>query len=178
MADVACQRWGTMAEMALAATQVAHGAADNHSDGRNGPVRFFAKKRGHTVRIVTKKRAAAAVAAIALAGGGMAAFAYWTGGGSGSGSASATTPSALTVNQSTSVTGLFPGATAVTLSGTFDNSNSGPVFIHNVTAAVHTFSSQTDNTKPACTQADFAIGGSATVDANVAAGSGVGSWTG
>jgi len=130
------------------------------------------------VRFITKKRAVAAAAAIAIAGGGMAAYAYWTGGGTGSGAASATTPSALTVNQTTSVTGLYPGATAVTLSGTFDNTNAGPVYIHNVTAAVHTFSSQTDNTKPACTQADFAIGGSATVDGNVAAGSGVGSWTG
>jgi len=130
------------------------------------------------VRFVTKKRAAAAAAAIALAGGGIAAYAYWTGGGSGSGSASATTPSALTVNQSTSVTGLFPGASAVTLSGTFDNPNSGSVYVHNVTAAVHTFSTQTDGTKPACTQADFAIGGSATVDANVPAGNGQGAWTG
>jgi len=130
------------------------------------------------VRFITKKRAVAAAAAIAIAGGGMAAYAYWTGSGSGSGSASATTPTALVVNQSTSVTGLFPGATAVTLSGTFDNSNSGSVYIHNVTAAVQAFSSQTDNTKPACTQADFAIGGSATVDAQVPAGNGVGAWTG
>ena len=108
----------------------------------------------------------------------MAAYAYWSGSGTGSGAASATTPSALTVNQTTSVTGLFPGATAVTLSGTFDNANSGPVFIHNVTGAVAAFSSQTDTGKPACTQADFAIGGTANVDANVAAGNGVGSWTG
>src|SRR5437588_6055087 len=114
-----------MAEMALAATQVADTAADNHSDGRKGPARVFRQQRGHTVRIVTKKRAAAAAAAIALAGGGIAAYAYWTGGGTGSGSAAATTPSALTVNQTTSVTGLYPGATATTLSGTFDNPNSG-----------------------------------------------------
>jgi hypothetical protein len=130
------------------------------------------------VRFLTKKRVAAAAAAVFVSGGAMAAYAFWTGGGSGSGSASATTPSAVTVNQSTSVTGLYPGATAVTLSGTFDNPNSGGVFIHNVTAAVHAFSIQTDATKPACTQADFAIGGSATLDANVAAGNGVGAWTG
>ena len=130
------------------------------------------------MRFITKKRAVAAAAAIAIAGGGMAAYAYWTGSGTGSGAASATTPSALTVNQTTSVTGLYPGATAVTLSGTFDNPNPGGVYVHNVTAAVQAFSSQTDATKPACTQADFAIGGSATVAANVAAGSGVGSWTG
>ena len=108
----------------------------------------------------------------------MAAYAYWTGAGSGAGSATATTPSALTVNQSTSVTNLYPGAPAVTLSGTFDNPNSGSVYVANVTAAVHTFSSQTDGTKPACTQADFAIGGTATVGAQVASGNGVGAWSG
>ena len=130
------------------------------------------------MRFVTKKRVAAAVAVLALGGGAMAAYAYWTGGGTGSGSAQATTPSAVTVNQSTTVAGLYPGATAVTLSGNFDNPNSGTVYVHNVTAAVQAFSSQTDATKPACTQADFAIGGSATVDAQVPAGNGVGSWTG
>jgi hypothetical protein len=130
------------------------------------------------VRFVTKKRVAAAVAAIAIAGGGMAAYAYWTGVGSGSGSATATTPSALTVNQTSSVTNLFPGATPVTLSGTFDNPNSGKVYVHGVTGSVHTFSSQTDATKPACTQADFAIAGTATVNAEVPAGNGVGSWSG
>jgi hypothetical protein len=130
------------------------------------------------VKIVTKKRVAAAVAAVVIAGGGMAAYAFWTGGGSGSGSATATTPSALTVNQSTSVTTLYPGAPAVTLSGTFNNPNSGTVYVHNVTGAVHAFSTQTDGTKPACTQADFAIAGAATVDAQVASGNGVGAWSG
>src|SRR5438067_10547533 len=86
-----------------------------------------------SVRI--KKKAAAALGVVALLGGGYAAYAYWTGGGSGSGSASTGTPVALTVNQTSSVSSLFPGATAVTLSGNFDNTNSGPVFVHNVTAA-------------------------------------------
>src|SRR5207302_7226850 len=91
------------------------------------------------VRFVTKKRVAAAVAVLTVGGGAMAAYAYWTGGGTGSGSAQATTPSAVTVNQSTTVAGLYPGATAVTLSGNFDNPNSGTVYVHNVTAAVQAF---------------------------------------
>ena len=46
-------------------------------------------------------------------------------------------------------------------------------------SGVHAFSSSlVDNTKSACTEADFAIGGSATVDANVPAGNGQGAWTG
>jgi hypothetical protein len=127
---------------------------------------------------LTKKKAVAALGVAAVLGGSYAAYAYWTGSGSGSGSAQATTPSAVTVNQSTTVSNLYPGAPAVTLSGTFNNPNSGTVYIGSVSASVHAFSSQTDNTKPACTQADFAIGGSATVNAEIAAGNGVGSWSG
>ena len=40
------------------------------------------------------------------------------------------------------------------------------------------FSFQADLSKPACTQADFAIGGGAPVGASVPSGVGVGGWTG
>ena len=130
------------------------------------------------MRFVTKKRVAAAVAGIGVLLGGAAAYAYWTGGGSGSGSAATGTPSSLTVNQTTVVTGLFPGASAVTLSGNFDNPNSGAVTVSTLTAAVRAFSSQTDATKPACTQADFAIGGTATGLGSIPSGTAQGSWTG
>jgi galactokinase len=116
---------------------------------------------------------------VVLLGFAAAAFAYWTGVGSGSGAATVTTPSAVTVNQTNgAITNLYPGDPGQALSGDFDNPNAAKVYIHNVTAVVHTFSSQTDGSKPACTQADFSIGGAATVDAEVPAGSGVGSWSG
>ena len=116
---------------------------------------------------------------VVLLGFAAAAFAYWTGVGGGSGAATATTPSAVAVNQTNAaITNLYPGASGRALSGDFDNPNAAKVYIHNVTAVVHTFSSQTDATKPACTQADFSIGGAATVNAEVPAGSGVGSWSG
>ncbi len=119
---------------------------------------------------------ALAVLALALAVGGIA-FAYWTQGGSGSGGASAGTTSAITVNQTGTPTGLYPGGPAVPLAGTFDNPNAHPVHISSVTVAVTPFSVQTDNSKPACTEADFAVGG--TSGANVVpAGTGVGSWSG
>jgi hypothetical protein len=119
---------------------------------------------------------ALAVLALALAMGGIA-FAYWTQGGSGSGGATAGTTSAITVNQTGTPTGLYPGGPAVPLSGTFTNPNSHPVHISSVTAVVHTFSSSlVDNTKPACTQADFVVGGSSGANV-VPAGTG-GSWTG
>jgi hypothetical protein len=134
------------------------------------------------VKIVTKKRAAAAAAALLLAGGGMAAWAYWTGGGSGSGGASATTPVNLVVNQTNAtISNLFPGGPAQALSGNFDNSNSGPITLSSLTASVHSFSSSlVDASKPACTQADFAITGTATIGGSgvVPAGTGVGSWSG
>lgn len=120
---------------------------------------------------------ALAVLALALAVGGIA-FAYWTQGGSGSGGATAGTTSAITVNQTGAPTGLYPGGPAQALSGTFDNPNAHPVHISSVTAVVRAFSVQTDNTKPACTDADFAIGGAGTGPIVVPAGNGAGAWSG
>jgi hypothetical protein len=114
-----------------------------------------------------------------MLGAGGVAIAYWTGGGSGTGSAGTTTTTGVTVNQtSAAITNLYPGAGAQALSGNFDNPNSGKVYVTNVTAVVRPFSSQADGSKPACTQADFAIGGSAIVNAQVPVGNGVGSWSG
>jgi hypothetical protein len=116
---------------------------------------------------------------VTVLGFGVAAYAFWTGSGAGTGSASAATPASLTVNQTNAaITNLFPGGPAKALSGTFDNPNAGAVYVHDVSAVVHTYSSQADGSKPACTQADFSIGGTATVNAQVAAGNGVGSWSG
>ena len=111
---------------------------------------------------------------LALAG---IAFAFWTTGGGGSGAANTGTSASVTVNQTVSPTGLYPGATAA-LSGNFDNPNSGNVYIAAVTASVTPFSVQADATKPACTQADFSISGTANVGTEIAPGTGVGSWSG
>ena len=114
---------------------------------------------------------------VLLAIGGVA-LAYWTQGGSGSGTASAGTPVVITVNQTGSPSGLYPGGPSAALAGTFTNTNASPVTISSVTAAVHAFASHTvDATKPDCTQADFAIAG--TSGANVVpSGTAVGSWSG
>jgi hypothetical protein len=114
---------------------------------------------------------------VALAIGGIA-YAYWTEGGIGSGSATAGTTSPITVNQTGSPTGLYPGATPTALSGTFVNPNPHHVKISSVTAAVHPFSVPGTGGNPACTQADFVIGGG-TGAIDVPAGSGnVGAWSG
>jgi hypothetical protein len=121
--------------------------------------------------VLSKKSVAAATAALVLAGGG-AAYAYWTTTGSGTGTATAGAVTAVTVNQTSSVTGLYPGGPAVALSGTFDNPNSGKVFIASVNATV------TGTSNPGCTAADFEIGGSAPVGTEINPGTGVGSWSG
>src|SRR5207244_9881129 len=73
------------------------------------------------------KRTAVVVYAVflVLTLGGIA-FAFWTAGGSGSGTANAGTTASVTVNQTVSPSGLYPGATAA-LSGNFDNPNSANV---------------------------------------------------
>jgi hypothetical protein len=106
-----------------------------------------------------------------LAVGG-AAFAFWTNSGSGSGGAGTGTNVAVVVNQTSTVSGLAPGLPAQSLSGNFDNPNAGPVFIATVTATV------TGTDKAGCGPTDYTVAGTAPVNAQVAAGSGVGAWTG
>jgi hypothetical protein len=104
---------------------------------------------------------------------GAAAYAYWTVSGSGSGQASTGTVTAITVNQTSTVSGLAPGLAAQALSGNFDNPNSGPVYVTSVSASV------TGTDKTGCTASDYTVTGSpATVNAQVPSGSGVGSWSG
>jgi hypothetical protein len=128
---------------------------------------------------LTKKRVillALVIVALAIASG--VAYAYWTSSGSGTGSATAGTTSDVVVHQTSTVTGLYPGGPTVTLSGNFDNPNSGAVHISSVTATVTGITGGgNDSGKPACTAADFTIGGSA-AGSTVPTGNGVGSWTG
>lgn len=105
---------------------------------------------------------------VVVAGG---AYAYWTTTGTGSGSAATGTVAGITVNQTTTVAGLYPGGPAQTISGTFTNTNSGAVYVAAVTAALGTLPG-------GCLPADFTIAGTATVNVNVPSGTGVGSWTG
>lgn len=111
------------------------------------------------------------VAALLIVGGG-AAYAYWTNTGSGTGEATTGSNQSIVVNQTSTITGLAPGVPAQTLSGNFDNPNTSPVYVTTVTATV------TGTDKTGCGPTDYTIGGSATVNAEVPAGTGVGSWSG
>jgi hypothetical protein len=124
------------------------------------------------MRRITRTTAFVAVgAAVAVASVG-AAYAYWTTSGSGTGTAATGTSSAITVKQTGTVAGLAPGSGSHALAGNFDNSNSGMVFVHSVTAAV------AGTSNPGCTAADFTIVQPGLVDANVSAGTAQGSWSG
>lgn len=108
--------------------------------------------------------------AIVVAG---VAYAYWSTTGAGTGQATTGTTSTITVNQTSTVTGLAPGGSAQALAGTFDNPNGGPVYVTSVSATV------SGTNKTGCDASDYTIAGSpAAVGAQVPAGSGVGSWSG
>ena len=117
------------------------------------------------------------VSALVVAGG---AYAYWTAGGSGSGSGSAAgAQSALTANQSTVLTAMYPGDSAQTISGDFDNLNSGPIYVSTVTASISSVAKAGGAPAGTCDTTDFTLAGAAmTVNAEVLAGTGKGAFTG
>jgi hypothetical protein len=127
----------------------------------------------------TKKRSVVAgvVLALALAG---AAYAYWTSTGSGTGSASAAgAQSALTANQTTVLTAMYPGDSAQTISGNFNNPNSGPIYVATVTASIASVTKAAGAPAGTCDASDFTLASAAmTVNAEVAAGNAKGAWTG
>jgi hypothetical protein len=129
----------------------------------------FTKRRGLLVLGV--------VVTLAVAG---AALAFWTGGGSGSGSgaaAGAQTP--LTANQTTVLTPMYPGDSAQTISGNFDNPNAGPIHVGTVTVSIDSVTKAVGAPAGTCDATDFTLANTAmNVNAEVPAGSGTGAFTG
>ena len=117
------------------------------------------------------------VLALTVAG---AAIAYWTAGGSGTGSGSAAgaqTP--LKANQTTTLTAMYPGDSAQTISGDFDNTNSGPIYVGTVTASIASVTKAGGAPAGTCDASDFTLGAAAmTVNAEVPVGSAKGAFTG
>jgi hypothetical protein len=106
-----------------------------------------------------KRRAITVVAlvtALVVAGG--AAFAWWTAGGSGTGSSStATGVSSVAVLQSGTVTGLAPGVTAQGLGGTFNNPNTGPVYVGTLTVSVASVTKAVGAPAGTCDATDYTL---------------------
>ena len=117
-----------------------------------------------------------AVCAFAIAG---VAYAYWTSSGSGTGSASTSAPDVITVNQTSTVSGLYPGGPAQPLSGNFDNPNPGSIFVGSISATISGVTGPNIGTGTPCTAADYQLNGfPVTVNAQIPSGSGVGAWSG
>jgi hypothetical protein len=109
----------------------------------------------------------------------VAAVAYWTAGGTGTGSASAGSTTAITVVQTTVLTPMYPGDTAQTISGKFNNTNSGPVYVGTVTASIGTVTKAGGAPGGTCDATDFTLASAAmTVSTEVPSGSAQGAWTG
>lgn len=130
-------------------------------------------------RRISRRRVAAFIGiplALAFAGG---AYAYWTAGGTGTGTATVGTVNAITVNQTTVLTAMYPGDSPQTISGTFTNTNSGPVYVPSVTASIQSVVKAGGAPVGTCDATDFTLASAtATVNAQVASGTGVGTWTG
>ena len=129
-------------------------------------------------KMKNKKRAALVV--VTVLAGAAGAFAYWSAGGSGTGSGStASGTSALTANQTTVLTAMYPGDGAQTLSGNFDNANPGPIYVSTVTASIASVTKAAGAPAGTCDATDYTLSGATmTVNASVPAGSGQGAWTG
>jgi hypothetical protein len=120
---------------------------------------------------------AGVVIALAIAG---TAIAYWTAGGSGTGSASAAgaqTP--LTANQTTTLSAMYPGDSPQTISGNFDNPNSGPIQVSTVTVSISSVTKAAGAPVGTCDATDFTLANAAmAVNAEIAPGNAKGSFTG
>lgn len=130
-----------------------------------------------TTHRTKRRKVVAGAAALVLAGSGVA-FAYWSAGGSGSGTAATGTNVAITAVQTSTVAGMAPGDSAQTLSGNFTNTNSGPVYVTSVTASISSVV-KADGVLGTCDATDYTLANAVmTVNAQVAAGTGQGAWTG
>ncbi len=106
----------------------------------------------------------AGTTAAALVLGGGIAVAYWTSSGTGTGTAAAGTTSAVTIAQTGSITGLYPGGDPATISIDITNPDASAVTIANVAATV------SGTNKTGCTAADFTISGNAWDGGTIAGG--------
>ena len=124
-----------------------------------------------------KKTLLVAILLVAVTGG--IAFAYWTTGGSGTGTATTGTSTNITVIQTSTVTNMHPGDTAQTLSGNFNNTNAGPVYVGTVTASIGSVAKAGGAPAGTCDATDYTLANAAmTVGTEVPSGNGVGSWSG
>jgi hypothetical protein len=120
--------------------------------------------------------AGALIAVIAAA----AAYAYWTSTGTGTGSATTQTPAgAVNAVQTSTISNMYPGDSAQTLSGNFTNTNTGPARVATVTVSIASVTKAAGAPAGTCDASDYTLAGATmNVNADVPAGTAQGSWTG
>lgn len=127
---------------------------------------------------LSKRSVAIGAGTVLFLSGAGVAFAYWTNTGAGTGTATTGTNAAVTVNQTSAITGMYPGDAPRTLSGNFDNPNAGATWVTAVTATGYTIDAAHVTAGCTVTGGHYTLGGSAPVAANIPPGTGQGSWTG
>ena len=132
------------------------------------------------MRNMPKRVVPVAVALLAILAFSGVALAYWSASGAGTGSAqAAASTSAVVVNQTTVLTAMYPGDTAQTISGNFNNPNAGPVYVTTVTASITSVTKAVGAPSGTCDSGDFTLAGATmTVNAEIPAGNAKGAWTG
>lgn len=118
----------------------------------------------------------AIIGAIAMAG---AAYAYWSAGGSGTGSATTGTNAPIVAKQTSTNSNMYPGDSAQTISGNFDNGNAGPAYVSTVTVSIGSVVKATGAPAGTCDATDYTLANATmTVNAEVPAGTAKGAFTG
>lgn len=131
------------------------------------------------MRKFTKKTVAVATGAVVVLAGSGVAFAYWTAGGSGTGTAATGTSVPITAVQTSTVPAMKPGDSALPLTGNFNNTNAGPVYVTSVTASIASVTKATGAPAGTCDDTDYTLATPImSVNAEVPAGSAQGTWTG
>ncbi len=131
------------------------------------------------MRTISKKIVVIVTATLVLVVGAGVAFAYWTAGGSGTGTAATGTNAAIVAVQTSTVTAMAPGDSAQALTGNFNNANSGPVYVATVTASISSVVKASGAPAGTCDASDYTLATPvATVNAEVASGTGTGAWSG
>ena len=123
-------------------------------------------------------KAVASIAAVSLLAA-VGAYAYWTNGGAGAGTSATGTNAAITVTQTTTPSGLYPGGPTAALAGKFNNTNAGPVRVNQVSATIASVSGPNIDATHPCAASNYHLNGfPVTVNADVPSGTAQGNWSG
>lgn len=126
----------------------------------------------------TRKKKIALVTAALVFGVGGTAFAYWTQAGEGTGTAGTGTTLAVEVQQTNTITDLYPGV-AQALSGNFDNPNAGFTTVGAVTAEVTAATKAVGAPTGTCDRLWYTVTGTSNpLTQAVPAGNAQGNWSG